>query len=190
MANETHQPITEWLHQASAGDPESMDRLYAAVYPVLHRMASGKMGVRRDVTLTPTVVINELFLKISDSSVMNSTDRNHFYAACSRAMRFIVADFARNALSQKRGGKVEKCSITSALVEQPDRAQEILDIDSALNDLESIDGRLQKLIKLKFFDGLNYTEIGSLHNRSERSIKRDWVKARAFLVARSAQLAT
>ena len=181
-------PITQWLQQARHDDAEAAGKLYAAVYPVLHRMASRKLGVRDGATITPTVVVNELFLKISDSSVMDSTDRHHFYASCSRAMRFIVADFARSVLSQKRGGDVQKCSFTDALSEQPDRAQELLDIDAALDDLEMIDTRLRELVELKFFGGLNYREIGELHQRSERTIKRDWVKARAFLVARSAEI--
>ena len=179
------EPITQWLQRARGDDGEAVDKLYAAVYPVLHRMASVKQGVRSGATITPTVVINELFLKISDSSVMESQDRHHFFASCSRAMRFIVTDFARQALSQKRGAGAEKCCYTDSLVEQPDRAQELLDIDASLEDLESIDPRLRELVELKFFGGLNYTEIGNLHNRSERSIKRDWVKARAILVARS-----
>lgn len=181
-------PITQWLHQARHDDDEAVGKLYAAVYPVLHRMASKKLGVRNGATITPTVVVNELFLKISGSSVMDSTDRHHFYASCSRAMRFIVADFARSVLSQKRGGDVEKCSFTDALAEQPDRAQELLDIDAALDDLEMMDPRLRELVELKFFGGLTYNQIGELHQRSERSIKRDWVKARAFLVARSAEI--
>ena len=173
--------------RARNNDDQAVDKLYNAVYPVLHRLASGKRGVRSGATVTPTVVINELFLKISGSSIMDSKDRHHFYASCSRAMRFIVADFARSALSQKRGSGAEHCSFTDSLVEQPDRAQELLDIDTALEDLESIDPQLRELVELKFFGGLTYSEIGALHDRSERSIKRDWVRARAFLVARSSR---
>lgn len=179
------EPITQWLQRARKDDEKAVEKLYAAVYPVLHRMASVKQGVRSGATITPTVVINELFLKISDSSVMESQDRHHFFASCSRAMRFIVTDFARQSLSRKRGAGAEKCSYTDSLVEQPDRAQELLDIDASLDDLEAIDPRLRELVELKFFGGLSYKEIGELHNRSERSIKRDWVKARAILVARS-----
>jgi RNA polymerase sigma factor (TIGR02999 family) len=182
------EPITQWLNRARQDDKEALDKLYAAVYPVLYGMASRKLGVRHGATITPTVVINELFLKISRSSAMDCMDRQHFFVTCSRAMRFIVADFARGALSKKRGGDLQQCQFTTALVEQPDRAQEILEIDSALDDLQTIDPRLRELVELKFFGGLNYGEIGELHERSERSIKRDWVRARAFLVARSAEM--
>ncbi|MGD2130528.1 MAG: ECF-type sigma factor [Lysobacterales bacterium] len=179
------QPITQWLHSAHGGDDEALNELYNAVYPVLYRMAASKPGVAKNATVTPTVVISELFLKITDSEVLDSNDRQHFFATCSRAMRFIVTDFARIALSQKRGGDVDHCAYTTQLAKQPDRAQQLVDIDAALNELELIDPRLRELVELKFFGGLTYSEIGELHDRSERSIKRDWVKARAFLVARA-----
>lgn len=179
------EPVTRWLRSASEGDPSALDQLYRAVYPVLYRMAASRPGVSRNATVTPTVVINELFLKISDSTVLESVDRQHFFATCARAMRYIVTDLARAAMAQKRGGDAVKLPLTKALVEQPDKAQELLDIHAALDDLESVDANLRELVELKFFGGLTYTEIGELQDRSERSIKRDWVRARAFLVARS-----
>lgn len=182
-------PITQWLYAARDGDEAALDALYASVYPRLHQMARSRVGVRSGATLSPTMVVNELFLKLNNSSAMDSKDRQHFYATCARAMRFIVADFARSAMSRKRGGDQPHCAYTTALAAQPDKAQELIDIDNALNDLEQTDARLRELVELKFFAGLSYQEIGELHERSERSIKRDWVKARAFLVARSGQQA-
>jgi len=180
------QPITQWLHAAREGDDDAINELYGAIYPVLYRMAACKPGVASNATITPTVVISELFLKIADSKVLDSKDRKHFYATCSRAMRFIVTDFARSALSQKRGGDALKTPYTTALAAQPDRAQQLVDLDSALKELELVDSRLRDLVELKFFGGLTYSEIGEMHKLSERTVKRDWVKARAFLVARSA----
>jgi RNA polymerase sigma factor (TIGR02999 family) len=179
------QPITGWLHAAREGNDEALSALFEAVYPVLHRMASNKPGVVQGGALTPTTVVNELYLKVTDSAAFNAADRHHFYAICSRAMRFIVADFARAAMSRKRGGDFDHCAFTNALAAQPDRSQELLDIHAALDDLDQVDGRLRELVELKFFGGLTHTEIGDLQSRSERSIKRDWVKARAFLVARA-----
>lgn len=179
------EPVTRWLKSASQGDAAALDQLYRCVYPVLYRMAASRPGVSRNATVTPTVVINELFLKVSDSSVLESVDRKHFFATCARAMRYIVTDLARAAMAQKRGGDAVKLPLTRALVEQPDKAQELLDIHAALEDLETVDDRLRELVELKFFGGLTYSEIGELQERSERSIKRDWVRARAFLVARS-----
>lgn len=184
------QPITRWLDAAREGDDGALASLFEAVYPVLHRMASAKPGVQHDGALSPTAVVNELYLKIRDSAALDVQDREHFYATCSRAMRFIVADFARAALAQKRGGEVDHCAYTTALAGQPDRAQELLDIHAALDDLDRLDQRLRELVELKFFGGLTYTEIGELQDRSERSIKRDWTRARAFLTARAVRGAT
>lgn len=185
--NELHtQPVTGWLHAARDGDDEALAQLFEFVYPLLYRMASAKPGVRKDGTLSPTTVVNELYLKVTGSSAFNVADRQHFYTTCSRAMRFIVADFARAAMSRKRGGDYDHCAFTSALAPHPDRSQELLDMHAALDELDQVEPRLRELVELKFFGGLTYQEIGDLHSRSERSIKRDWVKARAFLVARSA----
>lgn len=179
-------PITRFLRSARSGDDQAMDRLYQAVYPALHKMASSRPGVYRGATISPTVVVNELFLKIADSTAFESNDRQHFFATCARAMRFIVADFARSALALKNGGEYEHCRFTTELAEQPDHAQELLDLHSALDDLDRVDPRQRQLVELKFFGGLNYAEIAELQQCSERTIKREWVKARAFLVARSA----
>lgn len=181
------QPITHWLHSAKQGNSAALEELFEAVYPVLHRMAAAKPGVDHDGILSPTEVVSELFLKIQGSASIDIEDRQHFFATCSRAMRFIVADFARAALSQKRGGEFDHCTFTTALASRPDKAQELLDLHQALDDLDHLDGHLRELVELKFFGGLTYTEIGQIQARSERSIKRDWVKARAFLLARSGQ---
>lgn len=180
------EPITEWLEAARDGDAGSLDRLYQTIYPLLHRMAMGRPGVRRDGTLQPTAVVNELFLKIAGSSAFEAVDRTHFFATCARAMRFIVADAARQALAEKRGGLTPHLTLVTALAAHPDRAQELLDINTALEDLDKLDSRLREVVELKFYGGLSYDEIGQLHQRSERSVKRDWARARAFLVARSA----
>ncbi|NND45659.1 MAG: RNA polymerase subunit sigma [Xanthomonadales bacterium] len=183
------QPITTWLQAARDGNDAALSELFEAVYPLLHRMASSKPGVQHQGALTPTTVVNELYLKIRDSTALDVGDRHHFYATCSRAMRFIVADFARAAMSRKRGGDYDHCAYTQALAAQPDRTQELLDIHAALDDLDQLDPRLRELVELKFFGGLTYVEIGELHQRSERSIKRDWRTARAFLAARATKKA-
>lgn len=184
---ESVEPVTHWLHSASNGDPAALDQLYQAVYPVLYRIASRRPGVQKGATITPTVVINELFLKVMDSSALRSKNRRHFYSTCARAMRFIIVDHARAATAQKRGGDIPDHPLTESLAAVPDRAQELLDIHAALEDLAAVDGRLRELVELKFFGGLTYSEIADLQSCSERTIKRDWVRARAILLARSSQ---
>lgn len=179
-------PITLLLERARDADREALDELYAAVYPVLRRMAASRLGGGSGRTVTPTVVVNELYLKLEGGSAFDSRDRHHFYATCSKAMRFIITDFARASLAKKRGGKLSRQTLTDATVSLPDRAADIIELDAALDDLETVDSRLRQLVELKFFGGLNHREIGRLQDLSERTVKRDWVRARAFLVARSA----
>jgi RNA polymerase sigma factor (sigma-70 family) len=99
-----------------------------------------------------------------------------------------VTDSARRALAEKRGGDAQQFTLVTALAAQPDRAQELLEINAALDDLDTLDRRLREVVEMKFYGGLTHAEIGELHQRSERTIKRDWVRARAFLVARAAPL--
>lgn len=182
-------PITQLLQRARQTDGATLDELYEAVYPVLKRMAVRHLGGVSGRTVTPTVVVNELFLKLSGSSAFESRDREHFYAVCSKAMRFIITDFARSSLAKKRGGDYRRQPLTELGLNTPDRAEEIIELDAALDELEVVDSRLRQLVELKFFVGLNYREIGTMQQLSERTVKRDWVRARAFLIARSAATA-
>jgi len=177
------QHITRLLHSARDGDNQALNRLYEEIFPVLRRIAASQHGVRADMTLSPTVVVNELFLRIADSSAMNSQDRHHFFATCARAMRFIIADFARASLTKKRGSDYDVIPFVTALAGQPDRAQEVLEIHDALDNLQTVEPRLREVVELKFFAGLAYQEIAELQGVSERTIKRDWVRARALLLA-------
>ena len=183
--SENTAPITQLLRQARDSGDKALDDLYEAVYPVLRRMAANRLGRGSGHTVTPTVMVNELFLKLDGSSVLDSSSRTHFYATCARAMRFILADLARASLARKRGGGQQRESVTEAQLSVPDRAREVLELDRALNDLASVDDRLRQLVELKFFGGLSYAEIGEIQGLSERTVKRDWVRARAFLAARS-----
>lgn len=184
------QPITQWMAAAHDGDEDALAQLYEAVYPILHRMALRRQGFKGDGTLRPTAVISELFLKLSESAAYNATNRAHFFAICSRAMRYIVTDAARRALAQKRGGEHQHYTLDTALAAHPDRSQELLDISSALDDLDELDPALRQLVELRFYGGLTFHELTEFMDRSERSLKRDWAKARAFLVARSASQPT
>lgn len=188
MNPSSHEPhaITRLLRRARDADREALDELYAAVYPALRRMAAHRLGGGQGRTITPTVVVNELYLKLEGSQVFESKDRAHFFATCARAMRYIITDFARASLAKKRGGPLNRQTLTEASISIPDRAAELVDLDSALNDLDVVDSRLRQLVELKFFAGLNYKEISHIHSCSERTIKRDWARARAFLVARAA----
>lgn len=180
------EPITQWLLEARGGDKDALSQLYEAVYPVLRRMAHGRAALGAGGTLQPTAIVNELFLKLYGSSALEATDRKHFFATCARAMRFIVTDAARRKLARKRGEGAPRVTLETAHGSQPDKAEELLEIDAALDDLEALNPRLRELTELKFYVGLTHAEVGELQGCSERSIKRNWQKARAFLMARSA----
>ena len=109
-------------------------------------------------------------------------DREHFFAVAARAMRQLVIDHARQRIAGKRGGGAVANELDSQLAHDGgERDQELLALDQALRRLEALDAHLSALVEMRFFGGLELSEIATLCNRSERSLKRDWRKARAFL---------
>jgi RNA polymerase sigma factor (TIGR02999 family) len=176
--------ITEWIRRARAGDAAANERLYEAVYDDLRQMAGqllkGSRGEAR-----PTSLVHETYLRLAKASSLGITDRRHFFAVAAKAMRQLVVDRVRAKTRHKRGGADRPVSLTEVAAEPKveARAEEALAIDQALDRLAAIDASLAELVELRFFADLTLEEIAELHQRSERSLKRDWRKARAFLHA-------
>jgi RNA polymerase sigma factor (TIGR02999 family) len=126
-------------------------------------------------------LVHEAYLKLTRSTEMSLNDRQHFFAVAGHAMRQIVIDRARRVTSEKRGGGLAPLSLDDLQLAVEERAEELVALDSALGRLEAMDSRLAKLVELRFFAGRTLEEIAELEGRSERTLKRDWRKARAFL---------
>jgi RNA polymerase sigma factor (TIGR02999 family) len=178
--------ITEWIQQAREGDAAAGERLYSAVYEDLRRLAGRVLGGRRDGA-RPTSLVHEAYARLARPAALGVTDRRHFFAVAARAMRQIVVDRARGLGRVKRGGEHRLVSLDD--VDEPALAAgdaDALALDRALARLSAVDGPLAELVELRFFGGLELEEIAALQGRSERSLKRDWRKARAFLHAQLA----
>lgn len=177
--------ITQLLVDARGGRREALDRLFELVYGELrgmaHRRLRGFGGSRGDATLSTTVLVHEAYLKLTRSTEMSLNDRQHFFAVAGHAMRQIVIDRARRVTSEKRGGGLRALALDDVQVAVEERAEELVVLDAALGRLETMDTRLAKLVELRFFAGRTLEEISELEGRSERTLKRDWRKARAFL---------
>jgi len=167
------------------GRREALDRLFELVYGELRGMAHRRLrrvGFRGgDATLSTTVLVHEAYLKLTRSTEMSLNDRQHFFAVAGHAMRQIVIDRARRVTSEKRGGGLRHLTLDDVQVAVEERAEELVALDTALGRLEAMDTRLAKLVELRFFAGRTLEEIAELEGRSERTLKRDWRKARAFL---------
>ncbi len=159
-----------------------MDELFPLVYDELHGMAHGRL--RRGSpgqTLNTTALVHEAYLKLVDQSRAEWNDRNHFLAVASVAMRSILVDYARRRTALKRGGDQRDVTLDEMQPGVVGRAEEILALDEALGSLAKLNERLAKLVELRFFGGLSVVETSQVLEISERTVKRDWRKARAIL---------
>lgn len=173
--------ITELLGKVRH-DPRGVDQVFAAVYPELRRLAASRLP-GRDGAMTPTVLVHELFLRMLPGTLVSLQDRRHFFAAAAKAMRWIIVDQARREGADKRGGGAFAITLTERIAGGGGEADELLTIDQGLEALERISPRQREVVELRFFAGLEFQEIAQLLECSERTAKREWERARAFLYA-------
>jgi RNA polymerase sigma factor (TIGR02999 family) len=176
--------ITELLDAARDGDRGALDRVLATLYQELHSMARRQLAGQHGHTLDATALVHEAYLKLVGRNSAQFDDRAHFFAYAASAMRSVVVDYARQRLAQKRGGDLHRVTELPEEIEGGLRLdEETLGLDTALTRLAAVDERLAHVVELRYFAGLSELEIAALLKRSERSIRRDWQKARLFLLA-------
>ncbi len=174
--------ITRLLHDVRDGATGALDRLYPVVYEELRRIAHGRLRRESSMpTLNTTALVHEAYLKLVDPTQVVAKDRTHFFALASRAMRFILVDYARRRTAQKRGGTQEPLPLDAVQVAADERAIDLLQLNEALAHLTAANERLGQLVEYKFFGGLTYDEIAAVTGRSVPTLKRDWRRARAWL---------
>jgi RNA polymerase sigma factor (TIGR02999 family) len=177
--------ITELLARSARGDAAAMDAVFAQVYPELRRLAAAQLG-RGDNTLTPTALVHEAYLRLLGASTLSLSGRRHFFACAARAMRNIVIDHLRAASADKRGSGMAPVTLEGVGdfgAESPGLSPQLLDLGEALDALDAISERQREVVELHFFAGLGYADIAELHECSERTVIREWQRARAFLHA-------
>jgi len=170
--------VTALLAAARAGDGRALDRLLPVVYADLRAVAEREM--RREArghTLQPTALVHEAYLRLGGAAG-SAGDRTHFLAIAARAMRQVLVDHARRRDAAKRGGGVPPVTLTDGIGADPLDADEILALDRAL---ELLDPRQRQVVECRFFAGMEETEIAEALGLSERTVRRDWAKARAWL---------
>ena len=177
--------ITVWLDAARGGDRQALDRVLGTLYQELHTLARRQLSGQHNNTLDPTSLVHESYLKlIGANGGARFDDRAHFFAYAASAMRSVVVDYARQRLAQKRGGDQHRVTDLPEDIEGGLRLDEdMLGLDTALTRLHAVEPRLTQVVELRYFAGLSELEIAALLQRSERSVRRDWQKARMFLLA-------
>lgn len=176
------QSVTQLLLAWRDGKKEALDQLIPLVYDELHRIAARQMkNERRGHTLQTTALLNEAYEKLVDHKNLQWQNRAHFFAIATQIMRRILIDHARKRLRMKRSDGLQKISLDEvALVSQP-RAEELISLDAALNQLATLDPQKSRIVEFKFFGGLTMEEIAELEQVSTKTIQREWRAAKAWL---------
>lgn len=174
--------ITRLLAAIRDGNRGALDQLFPLVYAELRASARRQLAAGRPGdTLQTTALVHEAYLKLAGAGRPEWNDRRHFFAVAGRAMRQIIVDYARAQAAQKRGGDAPRVSLDEQQVAVEERAHELVALDEALTELESLSERPARVVELRFFGGLSVEETAEVLQLSERTVKREWRKARAFL---------
>ena len=177
-----HGTITELLRRVEDGDRAAFDRLFAVVYEHLRALARRERAAGPpQQTLDTTALVHETYLKLGRGEAWSLRDRHHFYATSARAMRLVLVDRARAKSRGKRGGGATPFPLDEGRLPAAERADQLVALDDALRRLEAARPELARLVEWRFFAGLSLEEIARTEEVSERTLKRRWRAARAFL---------
>ncbi len=178
--------ITMLLKAAGHGDAQATEQVMAALYADLQRVARSRLRRSGDLTLLDTTsLVHESYLRMQRSGELDFSDRKHFLAYAARVMHTIVIDMVRARQADCRGGGEAlhvtlNTEIADGVAQSDD---EILRVHDALHDLAAVDERLARVVEMRYFGGLNEAEIAECLGVTERTVQRDWQKARLFLAS-------
>jgi RNA polymerase sigma factor (TIGR02999 family) len=175
--------VTGLLKAWSGGDQAALDQLATLVYDELHRMARHFMrDERTGNTLQTTALVNEVYLRLIDVKNVDWQQRGQFFAITAQMMRRILVDAARTRGSDKRGGGAVKININETPVMSPERDSSLVALDDALEAFSRVAPRQAKLVELRYFGGLSEEDIVEVLKISLRTVRRDWVFAKSWLM--------
>jgi len=177
--------ITILLQKWKAGDETAFERLIPLAYPRLREIAAGYMHHERSSgTLQPTALVNELYLRLLSQRKIDLADRTHFYTFAAKLMRMILADHARAILAEKRGGGVTHVPLSDDLPWINVNNGDVLELNLALDELESVDPRKARLVELRHYLGCTASEAAEILQVSKATVDRDLKLVRSWLYHR------
>ena len=164
------------------GDREVADRLMEVVHDELHRQAASYIARESpNHSLQPTLLVNEAYLKLIQLDRTDWKGRTHFFAVGAQAMRRILVDHARRNQRLKHGGGIQRVTLDEGVALSPQRDEDLLAVDAALEKLAKIDERQARIVELRFFAGLSVEEVAEALGVSKRTVEADWTLVRAWL---------
>ena len=176
--------LTAILQAAHAGDRAAADRAYTALYPELIRIARARLRSRPPETLLDTeALVHESFMRFVAADKLGIADRRHFFAYAAKTMRNIVIDFDRRRQAQRQGGDAERVQLHTGIAGAEPVDAAVLDVENALRDLETLDPALAQVVEMRYFGGYSDAQIADALDITDRTVRRHWDKARAFILA-------
>jgi len=174
--------ITRLLAEWSSGNQASLDKLLPLVYDELRSLASNYMRRERpDHLLQTTALVHEAYLRLVEQQNVSYRTRAHFFAAAAQVMRHILVDYARGRRRAKRGEGTAALPLNDVAVFSEERAEEVLVVNSALENLTAVDPRKARVFELRYFGGMSIEEVGEALQVSPATVARDWRMAKAWL---------
>ncbi len=174
--------ITALIGAAEQGDPSAAEALFTALYSELHRLAQRQLARHAGpISLSATTLLHQAYIDIAGRSGPSFPDRPRFLGYAARVMRGLIIDHARNRRAQKRGGLFEITFLDTDAGDNSVDHRELVLIGEALDELAKVDTSLAELVDLKFFCGFSFAEIAAMRSVSERTVQRNWEKARIYL---------
>jgi len=175
--------LTMLLQALERGDRAALDKAFALVYSELKRLARAQRRRGANDSFSTTALVHEVYVKFAQAGEIAAESREHFYSVAARAMRQVLLDRARAAHAAKRPHPGAQQSLDDALGDGKLEAVagDMIDLDRALAALAALDARLSEVAELHLFAGVEFGEIATLRGVSERTVLRDWRKARAIL---------
>jgi RNA polymerase sigma factor (TIGR02999 family) len=177
--------LTELLGRIQAGDTQARDALFAAAYTELHRIARARLrDGGRNTVLDTTCLVHESYLRFVNAGELRAEDRRAFFAYASQVMRSVIVNSVRERIAQKRGGDWRPLTLSTSLAANIAVGEDtVLKVHEALEDLGKAEPRLAQVAQMRYFGGYSEQEIAETLDITERTVQRDWEKARLILAA-------
>jgi RNA polymerase sigma factor (TIGR02999 family) len=175
--------VTALIALANSGDADALNALFSALYRELHALARARLRRSMPMTMLDTTsLLHESYLKLIKSGELKVENRAHFLAYASRTMRSIIVDFARKRLAERRGGGAEDLELNTDIAQAvPSGEQEVIRVHEALQALALSEERLARVVEMRYYGGLTEVEIAEALGVTDRTVRRDWEKARLLL---------
>ncbi len=175
-------PFTDLIRRAQAGDQTALGAVFDAAYQDLRALARQRLGRGGRGTLPGTTsLVHESFLRFAGARNLRLQDRQHFLRYAAHVMRSVVVDLVRQGASERRGGAAHRVTLATDAGADPGGEEEILRVHDALEVLAEVDERLVQVVEMRYFAGMTHAEVAEVLGVTERTVRRDWEKARVLL---------